>query len=133
MKALSLVLGMSLLTSVSFAQISITDRIGSISCTSTFEQKATKRVSSVTNQKGEVLVAVLFQDALQQKNLEIFNILSADLDGNEAENSLLIKLANKENTAEIEIDYTGASTLVVNGIAQDILKLECEAGLKEKK
>ncbi|MFS4457613.1 hypothetical protein [Bdellovibrio sp. HCB2-146] len=129
MKSVSLVIGLSLLSSVSFAKTDITNQVEAIRCSTIVEQKASKRISS-TSSKGSVVVGVIFQDSHKQNNLEIFKLSSVEIETEGDLAGLTVKLANATGSAELDIDEAGSSTLVVNGLAQDLLNLQCTVDFK---
>lgn len=138
MKAVSLIIGLSLLSSVSFAKkVTLAGGISSVSCHSIVDQNATQKVASSQDTTGAVQVAIAYVDEVGSKNLGIFTVDKVALETEESQGAMIISLStspkgtSSTRDAEIEIDNTGSSTLTINGSPQDILNLQCVAGLKK--
>lgn len=138
MKAVSLIIGLSLLSSVSFAKkITVAGGISSVSCHSIVDQDATQKVASSLDSAGVIQVAIAFVDEFKSKSIDLFTVDKVELETEESKGAMIISLSTSPKgtssmrDAEIEIDNTGTSTISVNGSPQDILNLQCVAQLRK--
>lgn len=138
MKAVSLIIGLSLLSSASFAKkITVAGGISSVSCHSIVDQDATQKVASSLDSAGVIQVAIAFVDEFKSKSIDLFTVDKVELETEESKGAMIISLSTSPKgtssmrDAEIEIDNTGTSTISVNGSPQDILNLQCVAQLRK--